>query len=91
MLGPDLGQQMYDGATQFGAEYAYGNVTSLKTDGNTKIVETDDGTYTAKAVIIATGAEHRKLGIPGEEEFSGVVCPTVPYVMAPFSRTVKWS
>ncbi|KRL48972.1 thioredoxin-disulfide reductase [Lacticaseibacillus manihotivorans] len=71
VLGPDLGQQMYDGATQFGAEYAYGNVTSLKTDGNTKIVETDDGTYTAKAVIIATGAEHRKLGIPGEEEFSG--------------------
>ncbi|WP_461213269.1 thioredoxin-disulfide reductase [Lacticaseibacillus sp. GG6-2] len=71
IMGPDLGQQMYDGATQFGAEYAYGNVTALKVEGNKRIVETDEGTYEAKAVIIATGAEHRKLGVPGEENYGG--------------------
>ncbi len=71
ILGPELGQQMYDGATQFGAEYAYGNVTDLTTDGQIKTVVTDEGEYQAKAVIIATGAEHRKLGVPGEEDYGG--------------------
>src|SRR5690606_41830303 len=36
-----------------------------------KEVITGDKTYKAKAVIIATGAEHRKLGVPGEEEYAG--------------------
>lgn len=71
ILGPDLGQKMYDGATQFGAEYAYGNVTDIRVEGQKKIVATDEGTFEAKAVIIATGAEHRKLGVPGEEEYGG--------------------
>ncbi|WP_125704782.1 thioredoxin-disulfide reductase [Lacticaseibacillus daqingensis] len=71
ILGPELGQKMYDGATQFGAEYAYGNVVDVRLEGQSKIVVTDEGEYTAKAVIIATGAEHRKLGIPGEEEYGG--------------------
>lgn len=71
ILGPELGQQMYDGATQFGAAYAYGNVTDLTIDGQTKTVVTDEGKYQAKAVIIATGAEHRKLGVPGEEAYGG--------------------
>jgi thioredoxin reductase (NADPH) len=71
ILGPDLAQKMYDSATQFGAEFAYGNVKSVTDQGQTKLVETDDGTYEAKAVIIATGADHRKLGIPGEEDYSG--------------------
>ncbi|WP_179396247.1 thioredoxin-disulfide reductase [Lacticaseibacillus absianus] len=71
ILGPELGQKMYDGATQFGAEYAYGNVTDVHVDGQAKVVVTDEGEYQAKAVIIATGAEHRKLGIPGEEEYGG--------------------
>ncbi|MFD1432278.1 thioredoxin-disulfide reductase [Lacticaseibacillus yichunensis] len=71
ILGPELGQKMYDGATQFGAEYAYGNVTSITLDGTTKVVTTDEDTYRAKAVVIATGAEHRKLGIPGEEDYGG--------------------
>lgn len=71
ILGPDLGQKMYDGATQFGAEYAYGNVTAIRVNGDLREVDTDEGNYVAKAVIIATGAEHRKLGIPGEEDYSG--------------------
>lgn len=71
ILGPDLGQQMYDGATQFGAEYAYGNVTAIHDNGKTKEVVTDEDTYEAKALIIATGAEHKKLGVPGEEDYGG--------------------
>lgn len=48
ILGPDLGQKMYDGATQFGAEYAYGNVTQVRNQGALKEVITDEDTYLAK-------------------------------------------
>lgn len=71
ILGPDLAQNMYDGATQFGAEYVYGNVTNVEDQGEYKLIHTDDGEYQAKAVVIATGADHRKLGVPGEQEYSG--------------------
>ena len=70
--GPELAKQMYDGATQFGAEYAYGTVTKLVDKGTTKEITTDMGdTYVAKAVVIATGSTQRHLNVPGEEEFGG--------------------
>ena len=70
--GPELAKQMYDGATQFGTEYAYGTVTKLVDKGATKEVTTDMGdTFVARAVVIATGSTQRHLGVPGEEEFSG--------------------
>ena len=70
--GPDLAKQMYEGATQFGAEYAYGTVTKIELDGDIKNVTTDmNETYQAKAVVIATGSDQRHLHVPGEEEFSG--------------------
>jgi thioredoxin reductase (NADPH) len=71
ILGPDLGEKMYSSATRFGAEYAYGSVTDVEDHGAYKVVNTDDGSYQAKAIVIATGSEHRKLGVPGEEEYSG--------------------
>ncbi|MFC6170006.1 thioredoxin-disulfide reductase [Loigolactobacillus jiayinensis] len=71
VLGPDLAQKMYDSATRFGAEYVYGNVTDVEDQGQYKLIHTDDGDYKAKAVVIATGADHRKLGVPGEQEYSG--------------------
>lgn len=71
VLGPDLAKDMYDGATQFGAEYAYGSVESIEDHGDYKIVKTDDGDYQAKAVIIGTGSEYKKLGVPGEDKFGG--------------------
>ncbi|WP_155286196.1 thioredoxin-disulfide reductase [Lacticaseibacillus zhaodongensis] len=71
IMGPDLGEKMYAGATQFGAEYAYGNITGIEDHGRTKTVHTDDGDYETKAVVIATGSEYKKLGIPGEEEYAG--------------------
>lgn len=70
--GPELAKQMYEGATQFGAEYAYGTVTKLEDQGKLKKVTTDmNETYLAKAVVIATGSEQRHLVVPGEEEYSG--------------------
>lgn len=71
ILGPDLAEEMYQSSTQFGAEYAYGTVTAVKLDGTDRVVVTDDGEYRTKAVIVATGSENRKLGVPGEEKYSG--------------------
>ena len=70
--GPDLAKQMYDGATQFGAKYAYGTVEKVELDGNLKKITTDMGeTYTAKALVIASGSEQKKLGVTGEQEYGG--------------------
>ncbi|WEV51759.1 thioredoxin-disulfide reductase [Lactobacillus sp. ESL0731] len=69
--GPELGEKMYNSIMRFGTEFEYGDVQSVELDGNTKIVKTDAGEYTTQALIIATGADHRHLGVPGEEEYSG--------------------
>lgn len=72
VLGPDLSKDMYESSTQFGAEYAYGSVESIRDNGATKLVKTDMGDeFEAKVVIIGTGSEYKKLGVPGEEDFSG--------------------
>lgn len=72
VLGPDLSKDMYESSTQFGAEYAYGSVESIRDDGATKLVKTDMGDeFEVKVVIIGTGSEYKKLGVPGEEDFSG--------------------
>lgn len=62
---------MYASATQFGAEYGYGTVNSIELQGEMKIVHTDEGDFEARSIIIATGSEHKKIGIPGEDEFGG--------------------
>lgn len=71
ITGPELAENMYKGAMQFGAEYAYGNVTGIELDGNVKVVLAGNKRYYAYAVVIATGAHHRKLEVPGEDELSG--------------------
>lgn len=71
ILGPDLGQKMYDSAMRFGADFKYGNTEKIIDNGTLKHVVTDDGKYDAKVVIIATGSEHRKLNVPGEEKYNG--------------------
>lgn len=71
ILGPDLAEKMYQSSTQFGAEYAFGTVTKIEDHGATKTVVTDMDTYETKSVIIATGAQYKKLGVTGEEEFGG--------------------
>lgn len=71
ILGPDLAEKMYQGATQFGAEYAYGSVEKVEVNGDLKQVITDSETYEAPVVIIVTGSQYRKLGVEGEAEYAG--------------------
>ena len=72
IMGPDLSEEMYQSATNFGAEFVYGNVEKIEVlDEKTKLVKTDSGELEAPVVIIATGSESRKLGVPGEEQYGG--------------------
>lgn len=71
VTGPDLAEKMLADSSNFGAEHAYGFVSGITDHGTHKTVATDDGTYEAKVVIIGVGSEHRKLDVPGEDEFSG--------------------
>lgn len=71
--GFDLGDKMKEHADMLGVEYATGRVSEIVDNGAIKTLKTvDDGDFEAKTVIIATGADHRKLLIPGEEEFTGM-------------------
>ncbi len=69
--GKALTDQMYRQAKSFGAEFAIAEVRSLDLEGDIKRIETAAGTYEALAVILATGANPRKAGFAGEEEFRG--------------------
>ncbi|WP_353726381.1 thioredoxin-disulfide reductase [Lactiplantibacillus plantarum] len=71
VLGPDLAKDMYESATQFSAEYAYGSVESVEDRGDVKIVTTDSDTFETKALVIGTGSEYRKLGVTGEDTYGG--------------------
>lgn len=71
ILGPELADKMYQSAMQFGAKYAFGNVSKIELDGDMKLVHAGKKIYKTYSVVIATGAYHRKLGVPGEEEFAG--------------------
>ncbi len=71
ILGPDLAKDMYDSSIQFGAEYAYGSVQSIEDHGDVKVVKTDNDEFTTKAVVLGTGSEYKKLGVTGEDTYSG--------------------
>ena len=58
-------------AKRFGAKLEYGEVESLKTDGDIKVLVVDGQEVRAKTVLIATGSDYNKIGIPGEAEFYG--------------------
>ncbi len=66
-----LGYKMQAGAERFGAKTVQTEVLSVDLTASPKVVNTDSGEYKARAVIIATGADHRHLGIEGEEELIG--------------------
>ena len=70
--GLDLGNKMREHADRFGIEFLEDYVKSVEEEGEFKKVNTGSGEIITKAVVIATGASHRLLGIPGEEELSGM-------------------
>ncbi len=68
--GPDLSEKMYEPLSKFGAEYLFGNLVRIENDGAVKKIVTEDETLEAKTVILAMGAQHRLLGVPGEAEYN---------------------
>ncbi|MDQ0244688.1 thioredoxin reductase (NADPH) [Bacillus fengqiuensis] len=71
ILGPDLSNKMFEHAKKFGAEYAYGDIKEVVEEGDYKIVRAGSKEYKAYSVIISTGAEYKKIGVPGEKELGG--------------------
>jgi thioredoxin reductase (NADPH) len=73
IMGPELMQKFRDQAERFGARLETDDVTSveLSRDGGPHKVFVGDQMYLTRTVILAMGAEHRKLGVPGEQELSG--------------------
>lgn len=72
ITGFEMGQKFRAHADRLGAEVVNAQVLSVRLDGEKKIVTTQKGVYEAKTLIIATGAKHRRLGIPGEDKLVGM-------------------
>jgi thioredoxin reductase (NADPH) len=70
--GFDMGMKFKEHATEMGTEFADVTVTGISKKDDLIYVEADGGEYVSKALIIATGAKHRALGISGEEELRGM-------------------
>ena len=70
--GLELAEKLKEHVTGFGVEIARGKVKGISLDGEWKIVHTKKADYRGKAVILAAGAVHRKLEVPGEEELAGM-------------------
>jgi thioredoxin reductase (NADPH) len=69
--GPALMDEMRAQAERFGAELVADDVTEVDLTGDVKVVTTAEGTFTARAVILAMGSGYRKLGLPDEDRLSG--------------------
>jgi len=71
VTGDELSRLMDEQAKRFGMETINGEVVEVKLDRDQRIVRTDESTYVGRAIIICTGNEYRKLGVPGEKEYAG--------------------
>jgi len=68
--GPELAEKMFEPLENLGVEHVFGHVQRIEDQGDFKKVITEDEVYESKTVIIATGAFHRQLNVPGEAEFN---------------------
>ncbi|WP_247938101.1 thioredoxin-disulfide reductase [Streptococcus gordonii] len=68
--GPELAEKMFEPLENLGVEHVFGHVQRIEDLGDSKKVITEDEVYESKTVIIATGAFHRQLNVPGEAEFN---------------------
>jgi len=71
VTGDELSRLMEDQAKKFGMKTVTQEVVKVSLKGDVKVVQTYETTYRCEALIVSTGAEYRKLGIPGEKEFAG--------------------
>ena len=68
--GPELSMKMFEPLEKFEVEHIYGIVQSVEDLGHFKRVTTEDQSFDAKTIIVATGAKYKLLGVKGEEEFT---------------------
>jgi thioredoxin reductase (NADPH) len=71
VTGDELSRLMEEQTKRFGAETVNEEIVEVKLEGDLKSVRTHESSYLCKALIICTGTEYRKLGVPGENEFAG--------------------
>jgi thioredoxin reductase (NADPH) len=71
VTGDELSRLMEDQAKRFGMEAVTQEVVKVSLERDMKVVQTYESTYRCEALIISTGTEYRKLGVPGEKEFAG--------------------
>src|SRR4051812_8817146 len=73
IMGPEMMQQFRDQAERFGTRFITDNATRIEPgrDGQPHKVFIEDEEYQARAVVLAMGAQHKKLGVPGEESLGG--------------------
>ena len=69
--GFSLGEKMRMGAERFGAKTELAEAFSLNLFEKVKTVETSEGIYCGRTVVLSTGANPRELGLPGEKELTG--------------------
>ena len=69
--GPSLIGRMVDQADRFGAEKIFDTIEDVTLEGDVKVLKGQKNTYQAKTVIVATGANPRLIGCPGEKELTG--------------------
>lgn len=71
ITGDELSRLMEEQSKRFGLEVVSHEVVEVKLEGEKKMVKTEESTYLCETLIICTGNEWRKLGVPGEKEFAG--------------------
>lgn len=71
LAGLDLSEGLRKQAERFGADIRLGEVNKIEDDGEYKKINTTDGDVYARAVLIATGSDYKRLGVPGEDTFYG--------------------
>lgn len=69
LAGLDLAENLRKQAIRFGANIELGEVSDIVDEGDHKRLTTTDGDVLAKAVLIATGSDYKKVGVPGEQEY----------------------
>lgn len=90
LSGYELATKFEQQATGFGCEIAYATVSSLKVlEDGTFSLDTTDGEYTSPVVVLATGAKHRNLEVPGEQELIGHGVSYCATCDGPFFRKKK--
>jgi len=84
--GLELGQIMYEQATKYGLNTITAEASGIELQGEQKVVKSTEGIFTTKVVIVASGAERQKLGVPGEVRLTGKGVSYCATCDAPFFR-----